>query len=191
MCWVRHRPPVPIMSWWGPLQWVIPLQPSIRSAGQSFFSLILCCCCSSSGCNIGLLWFPRWRNGLYFFLGWHHWWMVILDHHVGSDYSHTRAHLWSSTVFWTGFFAVWQSNKLRKTQFACLYDTDLIENDEPSNSFIVVHLTKIQWLIRRKSKLSTSNKILIYKAMPKPIWPHEIQLWGTAFTSYREILERF
>jgi hypothetical protein len=44
LCWVRHRPPVPIVSWWGPHQWVNPLQPSIRSAGQSFFSLLLCCC---------------------------------------------------------------------------------------------------------------------------------------------------
>jgi hypothetical protein len=24
MCWVRHRPPVPIVLWWGPLQWVNP-----------------------------------------------------------------------------------------------------------------------------------------------------------------------
>jgi hypothetical protein len=34
LCWVRHRPPVFTVSWWGPLQWVNPLQPSIRSAGQ-------------------------------------------------------------------------------------------------------------------------------------------------------------
>jgi hypothetical protein len=56
LCWVRHRPPVPIVSWWGPHQWVNPLQPSVGSAGQSFFSLLLCCC--SRGCNMGLLWFP-------------------------------------------------------------------------------------------------------------------------------------
>jgi hypothetical protein len=57
MCWVRHCPPVPIVSWWGPLQWVNPLQPSVRSSGQSFFSLLLCCC-FSSGCNMRFLWFP-------------------------------------------------------------------------------------------------------------------------------------
>jgi hypothetical protein len=83
LCWVRHRPPVPIVSWWGPLQWVNPLQPSIRSAGQSFISLL--CCCSSSGCNIGLLWFPSLS-----------WWFILfslmtslmngtLDRHVWSD----------------------------------------------------------------------------------------------------------
>jgi hypothetical protein len=54
LCWVRHHPPVLIVSWWGPLQWVNPLQPSVRSAGQSFFSLLLCCC-SSRGCNMGLV----------------------------------------------------------------------------------------------------------------------------------------
>jgi hypothetical protein len=55
MCWVRHRPPVLIVLWWGSLQWVKRLQPSIRSAGQSFFSLLLRCY-SSRGCNMGLLW---------------------------------------------------------------------------------------------------------------------------------------
>jgi hypothetical protein len=57
MCWVRYRLPVLIVSWWGPLQWVNPLQPSVRSVGQSFFSLLLCCC-SSRDCNMWLLWFP-------------------------------------------------------------------------------------------------------------------------------------
>jgi hypothetical protein len=43
------------------------------------------------------------RDSLYFFLGWHPWWMVLLDRHVGSDWSHTRAHSWLSAVFRTGF----------------------------------------------------------------------------------------
>jgi hypothetical protein len=51
-------------------------------------------------------------------------------------------------------------------------------------------LTKMHWLLGRKSKLSTSNKVLIYKAMPKPVWTYGIQLWGTASTSNTEILER-
>jgi hypothetical protein len=57
LCWVRHHSAVLTVLWCGPLQWVNPLQPSIRSAGQSFFSLLLCCC-SSSGRNMELLWFP-------------------------------------------------------------------------------------------------------------------------------------
>jgi hypothetical protein len=65
------------------------------------------------------------------------------------------------------------------------------------------------WLLGRKSKLSTSNKVLIYrlrqasflfkqrlcfkkyKTILKPIWTYGIQLWGTASTSNIEILERF
>jgi hypothetical protein len=49
----------------------------------------------------------------------------------------------------------------------------------------------IYWLLRRKSKLSTSNKLLVYKTILKPIWTYGIQLWGTASTSNIDILERF
>jgi hypothetical protein len=53
-------------------------------------------------------------------------------------------------------------------------------------------LIKMRWLIRLKSILSISNKILIYKAILKPIWNFEKKkLWGTASTSNIEILERF
>jgi hypothetical protein len=47
------------------------------------------------------------------------------------------------------------------------------------------------WLLGRKPKLSTSNKLLIYKTILKPIWTYGIQLWGTASTFNIEILERF
>jgi hypothetical protein len=47
------------------------------------------------------------------------------------------------------------------------------------------------WLFGRKSLLSLSNKILLYKTILKPIWTYGIQLWGTASTSNVEILERF
>jgi hypothetical protein len=43
--------------------------------------------------------------------------------------------------------------------------------------------------LRHKSKLSTSNKLLIYKTILKPIWTYRIQLWGMASTSNIEILE--
>jgi hypothetical protein len=54
-----------------------------------------------------------------------------------------------------------------------------------------ITLAKMYWLLGRKSKLSTGNKLLIYKAILKPIWTYGIQLWGTASTSNIEILERF
>jgi hypothetical protein len=41
-----------------------------------------------------------------------------------------------------------------------------------------------------RQKLSISNKLLIYKTILKPIWTYGIQLWGTAFTSIIEILQR-
>jgi hypothetical protein len=46
-------------------------------------------------------------------------------------------------------------------------------------------------LLGRKSQLSLSNKLLLYKTVLKPIWTFGIQLWGTACTSNIEILERF
>jgi hypothetical protein len=52
-------------------------------------------------------------------------------------------------------------------------------------------LIKMHWPLGRKSKLSTSNKILMYKAILKPIWTYGIQLWLAASTSNIEILERF
>jgi hypothetical protein len=51
--------------------------------------------------------------------------------------------------------------------------------------------TKIYWLLGHKSKLSTSNELLIYKAILEPIRTYGIQLWGTASTFNIEILERF
>jgi hypothetical protein len=47
------------------------------------------------------------------------------------------------------------------------------------------------WLLGRQSKLTTSNKLLAYKAVLKPIWTYGLQLWGTASASNIEILERF
>jgi hypothetical protein len=52
-------------------------------------------------------------------------------------------------------------------------------------------LTKMYWLLGRKSKLSINNKLLIYKVMLKLIWTYGIQLCGTTSNSNTEILERF
>jgi hypothetical protein len=54
-----------------------------------------------------------------------------------------------------------------------------------------IALTKLYWLLGRKSKLNLSNKLLIYIVAIKPIWTYGIQLWGAAATSNIEILERF
>jgi hypothetical protein len=54
-----------------------------------------------------------------------------------------------------------------------------------------ISLTKMYWLLGRKSKLSIGNKLLIYKVILKPIWTYGIQLWGTTSNSNIAILERF
>jgi hypothetical protein len=59
------------------------------------------------------------------------------------------------------------------------------------NKFKFNSLTKTYWLLGRSSRLSLSNKLLLYKSILKPIWTYGIQLWGTASTSNIEILERF
>ena len=47
------------------------------------------------------------------------------------------------------------------------------------------------WLFDRKSQLSMSNKILIYKCILKPVWTYGAQLWGSASKSNINIMERF
>jgi hypothetical protein len=53
------------------------------------------------------------------------------------------------------------------------------------------NLIQMYWLLGRKSKLATNNKLLLYKARLKPIWTYVIQLWGTASASNIGILGRF
>lgn len=52
-------------------------------------------------------------------------------------------------------------------------------------------LRNMYWMLGRKSKLSTENKILIYKSILKPVWTYGLELWGTAAHSNIEIIQRF
>lgn len=52
-------------------------------------------------------------------------------------------------------------------------------------------MRKHYWLIGRRSKLSLSNKMLVYKAVIKPIWTYGLQLWGAAANSTIQCIERF
>ena len=50
---------------------------------------------------------------------------------------------------------------------------------------------EINWLIgKKKSRLSIENKLLIYKAVIKPIWSYGIELWGCASKSNIVIMQR-
>jgi len=42
---------------------------------------------------------------------------------------------------------------------------------------------EISWLIGKHSPLSLENKLLIYKAVLKPVWTYGIELWGCATKS--------
>jgi hypothetical protein len=55
--------------------------------------------------------------------------------------------------------------------------------------YLGITLSKIYWLMGRKSKLSISNKLPAYKVIIKSIWSYGIQLWGSASISKIEILE--
>lgn len=52
-------------------------------------------------------------------------------------------------------------------------------------------LSQMYWIIGRRSQLSLDNKILLYKAILKPVWTYGIQLWGTTCNSNIAILQRF
>ena len=52
-------------------------------------------------------------------------------------------------------------------------------------------LRKLYCIIGRQSQLSLENKLLVYKAMLKPVWTFGVQLWGSASNSNIGIPERF
>jgi hypothetical protein len=49
----------------------------------------------------------------------------------------------------------------------------------------------VYWLLNRKSKLSTTNKILLYKVILKLIWSYGLELWGCAKPSTINVIQRF
>jgi len=55
---------------------------------------------------------------------------------------------------------------------------------------INLKLQQMHWLIGRKSNLSIHNKLLLYKAIIKPIWTYGIQLWGCTKPSNSQIIQR-
>lgn len=49
---------------------------------------------------------------------------------------------------------------------------------------------QLYWLINPNSKLSMDCKVLIYKAIIKPIWTYGIQIWGSTSSSNIDIIQR-
>jgi hypothetical protein len=79
------------------------------------------------------------------------------------------------------------SNTLDFISIAALPGTHIFAKREQ----LGLSLTKIYWLLGRKSKLSTNNKLLIYKVILKRVLTYGIQLWGTTSNLNIVILERF
>lgn len=52
-------------------------------------------------------------------------------------------------------------------------------------------MKNMYWLFGKKSSLSLENKILLYKAIIKPIWTYGIELWGCSSKSNVNIIQRF
>jgi len=52
-------------------------------------------------------------------------------------------------------------------------------------------LSRLYWIMGRKSQLSLSNKLLVYTLTLKPVWTYGILLWGSASNSHLDILDRF
>jgi hypothetical protein len=52
-------------------------------------------------------------------------------------------------------------------------------------------LRQMYWIPGRNYQLSVENKLLIYKAILKPVWLYGCQLWGTASVSNIDRIERF
>jgi len=46
------------------------------------------------------------------------------------------------------------------------------------------------WLLQRRSKLSTRNKLILFKTILKPAWTYGIELWGTAASTHIKKQER-
>ncbi|KAH8304972.1 hypothetical protein KR018_005083 [Drosophila ironensis] len=61
---------------------------------------------------------------------------------------------------------------------------------ERKRKLISDRVKQYYWLIGGRSKLRLQTKLLVYKAIIKPIWTYGIQLWGTTSKSNRAIIQR-
>ena len=95
-------------------------------------------------------------------------------------------------------FRQWLHNRtmLHYTYIACL-DERWQRSGQNSNITLnqmeccTFSFTKeINWLMGKKSHLSIENKLLIYKAVIKPIWSYGIELCGCASKSNKVIMQR-
>ena len=67
-----------------------------------------------------------------------------------------------------------------------------MENSSADEEKLGMKLRKnLLWLLGQTSKLSLENKVLVHKAIPKPVWTYGKPLWGVAVKSNIEIIQLF
>jgi hypothetical protein len=64
------------------------------------------------------------------------------------------------------------------------------ENIAKKRKQIYLRFKQLYWILGRKSPLSLENKVLLYKAVIKPIWTYGVELWDCASNSSIAILQR-
>lgn len=71
-------------------------------------------------------------------------------------------------------------------------DSKLIwrEHIKQKSAQIRLKIREMNWLIGKHSKLKLENKLLIYRAIIRPIWSYGCELWGCAKSSNRQIIQR-
>jgi hypothetical protein len=52
-------------------------------------------------------------------------------------------------------------------------------------------LKNMYWLMNKKSTLSVANKLTVYKAVLKPVWTYDVELWGCSKPSSTKILQTY
>jgi len=50
---------------------------------------------------------------------------------------------------------------------------------------------ELTWLIGKRSPLSLTNKILIYKTVLKPIWTYGLAIWGCTAASNLAVIQQY
>jgi hypothetical protein len=50
---------------------------------------------------------------------------------------------------------------------------------------------ELTWLIGKSSNFSVENKILINKAVLKPVWTYGLEIWGCATKSKLAVIQRY
>jgi hypothetical protein len=82
-----------------------------------------------------------------------------------------------------------RSSKIPRTTLRLQVELERAHRQEKETNRLQKHKRSTGWK-EKKSHLSTENKLLIYKAVIKPIWSYGIELWGCASKSNTVIMHR-